>query len=105
MTSQVTQGLALATRSWILTFTALGVASDPTNISVTLARLDSHGNAVTVETKTKADLTTLGVGVYRYTTTPGKAGKYQARITTSGDPYTTDGKIEFEVPTTFAGAQ
>ena len=105
MTSQVTQGLGLATRSWTLTFTYLGAASDPTNITVILARVDSHGKPVTVETKTKADLTNLGVGIYRYTTTPGKAGKYQARITTSGDPYTTDGKIEFEVPSSFAGAQ
>lgn len=96
-------GLSQATRSWDFRFYQNRAASDPTNITVTLARLDTHGKPVIVETKTKADLTNLGTAIYRYTTKPGTPGEYQCRLVTSGDPYTVDTIFKFEVPRALTG--
>lgn len=92
--------LALGTRSWDIHFTLDGVAVDPTDITIVLARIEKSRKVV-VDTQSKADLTVLaGVGAYRYIVIPGSSGDFEWRVTTGDDTFRVDRKVSFTVQTT-----
>lgn len=93
------KGLPLESRSWTLAFDLLGVASEPTNITVRLSRT-AGGITETVATYTKADTDVLissGTGRYTLRITPNDYGHFEVQIYTSGDDDTVHSSIEFDV--------